>query len=146
MSQLFISAILVLFSCSSLLALPQVSAKGKVIYVDNWATWCGPCIQKFPDSKRLKEAYEGQDLVFLYFCMDAKSKAKEWAKIVQKMKLEGEHFLFPKAQNTYFKELFKLEYFPTYALIDKEGNLVHAGDDLSPTDKKTKRMLDELLK
>ena len=38
--------------------------KGKVIYIDLWATWCGPCIQESPAFEALGKKYVGKDIVF----------------------------------------------------------------------------------
>jgi thiol-disulfide isomerase/thioredoxin len=39
--------------------------KGKFIFVDVWATWCGPCIGGLPDFKKLVEAYQGRNIVLM---------------------------------------------------------------------------------
>ena len=50
--------------------------RGKVIYMDLWATWCGPCIQESPFFETLSKKYEGKDIVFLPVSTD--SRATTW--------------------------------------------------------------------
>ena len=54
--------------------------KGKVIYIDCWATWCGPCKKAMPDSKKLMKKYEGTDVSFVYVCIE--SEEKLWKKLI----------------------------------------------------------------
>lgn len=74
------------------------SFKGKVIYIDLWATWCGPCIEEFPYLNPLKEKYKNRDIVFITLSIDdnkilwkkslIKLKATEIQGIIDRRKLE----------------------------------------------------------
>ena len=48
--------------------------RGKVIYIDLWATWCGPCIQESPAFEALGKKYAGKDIVFLPVSTDITTK------------------------------------------------------------------------
>lgn len=52
---------------------------GNVIYIDVWATWCGPCIAEFPIAKELKARFaDADDVIFLYVSVDVEEKKEKW--------------------------------------------------------------------
>lgn len=101
--------------------------KGKVIYLDCWGTWCGPCIAEMPNSKRLIDSYKNKDVVFIFICLD--SEDKEWKSIISKYSLGGQHYLFNKNQSSDFKKAFGIKGVPHYILFDKNGNINDNGTD-----------------
>ncbi|WP_329903930.1 TlpA disulfide reductase family protein [Porphyromonas pogonae] len=65
--------------------------KGKVIFVDMWATWCGPCMKEMPQFEKLKELYkDNQDIVFISLSID--DKINEWKQSVESRKADGEQW------------------------------------------------------
>lgn len=114
--------------------------KGKVIYVDFWATWCGPCRQQLPHSKELKKVLEGKDIVFLYISTDTNIDA--WKKMVTDQQLPGVHLL---AGNTGIQSRYNVTGIPKYLLIGKDGKLVSA-HARRPSDKRTLPFLQDLLR
>jgi thiol-disulfide isomerase/thioredoxin len=101
------------------------SNKGKVIYMDCWATWCGPCIAEMPNSKRLIESYKSKDVAFIFICVD--SEEKEWKSIISKYSLAGQHFLLTKNQSIDFRQVFGIKGVPHYILFDKNGDINENG-------------------
>ena len=96
--------------------------KGKVIYFDIWASWCGPCKAELPYSKKLKAKFKGKEVAFIYLSTDRNQKA--WENILVLMRLEGEHYRSNKTIGKYLSDEFNLEYIPHYIIFDKEGKMV----------------------
>jgi len=98
--------------------------RGKVIYVDFWGTWCGPCKGEMPYVQSVKDALKGKDVVFMYFANQ--SPEESWKNIINEYHLTGEnavHYRLPELQQNMIERRFSINSFPTYILIDKEGNV-----------------------
>ncbi|PIQ22572.1 MAG: hypothetical protein COW65_02385, partial [Cytophagales bacterium CG18_big_fil_WC_8_21_14_2_50_42_9] len=113
--------------------------KGKVIYIDFWGTWCGPCLQQMPFVGAAKKELAGKDVIFMYLANN--SPEKSWKNVIKQMDLSGEnvvHYRLPEKQQAMIERKFSVNSFPTYLFISKDGNLVK-DDAPRPEDK------DELL-
>ena len=69
--------------------------KGKLVYVDVWATWCGPCKYEIPYLDTLETDYHGKDIVFISYSIDEDKDA--WLKFVPEHKLQGVQIIGEKA-------------------------------------------------
>jgi thiol-disulfide isomerase/thioredoxin len=55
--------------------------RGKLVLVDIWATWCGPCVASMPHNSELAEKFAGQDFVLLGICAsDTRANYDAWVK------------------------------------------------------------------
>ena len=106
--------------------------KGKYVYVDVWATWCGPCKREIPSLKKLEKEYHGKNIEFVSISVDdAKrsgsiEKAHEaWKKMVTEKELSGVQLFSDKAFKSDFVQDYKIQGIPRFILIDPKGNIVN---------------------
>ncbi len=106
------------------------SLKGKVVYLDIWGTWCGPCKQELKFTPQLKQYFKGKEVAFVYLDMDDDEKDAAWKEFIKVNELTGIHLRKTREQMApFWKELLenaadKSEYYPQYFIFDKKGKLV----------------------
>ena len=94
--------------------------KGKYVYIDCWATWCGPCKAELPYLKKLEEKYKDRNIVFVSISSDKDIDA--WKKMVKMDKLGGVQLNIGTDQS--FHLTMKINTIPRFMLVDPEGNFV----------------------
>jgi thiol-disulfide isomerase/thioredoxin len=117
--------------------------QGKVIYIDFWATWCGPCKAEMPNSKKLKKKLEGENIEFVYICLD--SKEEQWKLTLSQLQLDGQHYYTDKTQSGSIRNAFGIIGIPHYMLVNKGGHIVESGSYLRPMNPETIDKIEKLL-
>lgn len=117
--------------------------KGKVVYVDFWASWCGPCIGTMPAALQLREEYKGKNVVFVYLGFNDRRDA--WKSAVKKHRTDylGENYLIMNQDADLLSKL-KLKQIPWYIIYDKTGKLVNPNAP-RPGDQEIKAELNKYL-
>lgn len=100
------------------------SYKGKVVYLDFWASWCGPCKREMPYSQKLQEEFKGKDVVFVYMSVDR--NAQSWLNMIKQLHITGQHYRANSAVQQQLHEQFNVRSIPRYVLIDKKGKVISA--------------------
>ena len=95
--------------------------EGKVVYLDFWASWCGPCMREVPHAKELKKRMQGRDdLVFLYISVDTDEEA--WRRTVERQEIQGVH-LNVSGFSHEVPAAYNLKGVPTFYLIGRDGKI-----------------------
>lgn len=106
--------------------------KGKYVYVDVWATWCGPCKREIPSLKKLEKTYHGKNIEFVSISVDDAKRSGSmekahaaWKKMVAEKELSGVQLFSDKAWQSDFVQAYKIQGIPRFILIDPKGNIVN---------------------
>ena len=105
--------------------------KGKVVLLDFWASWCGPCIVDLPDLRAIKEKTAALPVVFLNLSLDEDEAA--WREAVDKHGIEGVHVRADGFGSDVAKS-YQVNALPSYYLVDSQGLIVERLSGLSDTD------------
>ncbi|MDV3107167.1 TlpA disulfide reductase family protein [Segatella copri] len=116
---------------------------GKVVYIDCWATWCGPCCREIPYLEKRVAEYQGNGKVrFVSISMDSNRQA--WLKKLDKDNPAWEQFILDKVQDEALSKAFGINGIPRFILLNADGTIADS-DAFRPSDKDFHQQLDAVL-
>ena len=95
--------------------------KGKYLYIDMWATWCGPCKREMPYLIELEKKMEGKNITFLGLSTDEDKAA--WEETVKSGELSGVQLLLGRGSQ--FQRDYNIDGIPHFILIDPDGKIIN---------------------
>ncbi len=98
--------------------------KGKYVYIDVWATWCGPCKTEIPYLKALEEEMHDRNVVFVSVSVD--DSKEDWENMVKDKELGGIQLFGGGGWKSTITDDYNIRGIPRFILIDKEGMIVDA--------------------
>jgi len=119
--------------------------KGKVVVVDVWATWCGPCKGEIPSLQKLEEEMKGKDVVFMSYSIDDMKDHDKWIKFVADEKLGGVQIMGDAAWKSGICLDYKINAIPRFMVFNKLGQIVSI-DAPRPSTPALKELVEKLLK
>jgi len=117
--------------------------KGKLVYIDFWATWCSPCRAQIPHLKKMKDTYKGKPIVFIAISLDDDKNA--WEKMVNDEQLGGVQLHADRAWLSDVAKQYQIFGVPTFVLVDAEGKIIEYPAP-RPSDEATPLLIDKYLK
>ncbi|PHS54728.1 MAG: hypothetical protein COB01_00915 [Lutibacter sp.] len=117
--------------------------KGKYVYVDVWATWCGPCKREIPFLKEIEKKYHGKNIEFVSISVDKAKDHGKWLDMVKEKELKGIQLFSDKDWESDFVKGYLIKGIPRFILIDPNGIIVSSNAP-RPSDDKLIETFNEL--
>ena len=117
--------------------------KGKYVYIDVWATWCGPCIAEIPSLKKVEKQYHDKNIEFVSISIDKKEDHEKWKKMIVDKELGGMQLFADSDWKSKFIEDYLIKGIPRFILIDPAGKIVNSNAP-RPSSEKLISLFEEL--
>ncbi|MCB0457717.1 MAG: TlpA disulfide reductase family protein [Flavobacteriaceae bacterium] len=118
--------------------------KGKYVYIDVWATWCGPCKVEIPFLKEVEKEYHNKNIEFVSISVDKAKDHEKWVNMVKEKELGGIQLFADNDWDSSFVKEYYINGIPRFILIDPEGNIV-TPDAPRPSSPKLRELLNGIL-
>lgn len=116
--------------------------KGKYVYIDIWATWCGPCLRQIPAMKELEEKYRGKNIEIMSISVDSEKDKDKWRKMIEVREMKGIQ-LFAGRSSSFHRD-YKIKTIPKFVLVGKNGEIIDENPP-RPMDHRTGELNQELI-
>jgi thiol-disulfide isomerase/thioredoxin len=113
--------------------------KGKVVIMDFYATWCGPCMAAIPHNNELLKKYKDRGLVIVGVCTSSRGQEK----MEENAKAKGIEYPIARDPEQKSAKAWAVHYYPTYAIVDRKGVVRIVGLQPNNVETVVKKLLDE---
>ena len=117
--------------------------RGSYVYIDVWATWCGPCKYEIPFLEKLEKEYHNKNIKFVSLSIDNKEDEQKWRDMIKEKNMSGIQLLADNDYNSKFVQDYFIYGIPRFIVIDTKGNIVNY-DAPRPSEEKLKTLLNSL--
>ena len=98
--------------------------KGSYVYVDVWATWCGPCRYEIPFLLQLEEDYHDANIVFMSVSVDTENAKQKWIDMIKDENMGGVQLISTDGWKSQIMKDYAINGIPRFMLFDREGNVI----------------------
>ena len=120
--------------------------RGKVLYIDVWATWCVPCKNEIPHFAKVAEHYkDNPNILLISISTDREKDHDKWRKMITDEKPAWPQYVMKDAEHEKFSNDFNIQFIPRFIIINADGTIQNA-DAPRPSDKNIIHTLDEIIK
>jgi len=116
--------------------------KNKIMYIDFWGTWCGPCRAELPYTVKLYNYYKNKPVSVVMICLY--SDKNDWEKAIPKISKVSNNYFLNEDDSKILADELNITGFPAHRIIDKKGELI-TKNVYGPSSKKIKKLLNNLL-
>jgi thiol-disulfide isomerase/thioredoxin len=120
------------------------SNRGKLVYIDFWASWCAPCRQAMPSSHKLKEKFKGKEVAFIYLALNDNKEKWQKASIEENLSGNNDNYFIVNSKTSSFIDDLDIITIPRYLIYDKTQKLIYKNAP-SPNDDGLTEILNSLL-
>ena len=99
----------------------QENFKGKYVYIDCWATWCGPCCDEIPYLEKIIDENKDKNIAFVSLSFD--NNKSDWENWMKTKETKGYQLYLEKEEKTKLAEFYKVRGIPRFILIGQEGKI-----------------------
>jgi thiol-disulfide isomerase/thioredoxin len=117
---------------------------GKYVYIDVWATWCGPCKAEIPHLKKIETDYHEKNIEFVSVSIDRPKDHEKWIHMVTDKELGGIQLYADKNWESKFVKDYYIKGIPRFILVDPDGNIISANAP-RPSDPGLRTLLEEMI-